>query len=351
MVRKTYDDDSKNHIHYIFERALQSANINLLVGSGASFPAIELAGNIEEEIDKLLRENKQSEADGKKCEFIKTVQTPTNNLLKNESNEANDKVVEYYRTLLNTLTEILIKRKTQLLPTQATIFTTNYDLFIEKAFETIQSARLNDGFNRIPSLNNRFEFSPQNFFETIFTSGNLYDYKVEIPAINLVKLHGSLSWKRDNEDIICSFDQTDELPDNPSEKDIEKYLEQFAVVLPQMGKFQETVMNRIYYDLLRIYSNQLDKKNSLLIVFGFSFADQHIREITQRALKNPTLKVIIFSYSTNDANNFHEIFGRYNNVDIIEPTKDAKIGFETFNSILASVISPKEVSKEDENVD
>ena len=89
----------------------------------------------------------------------------------------------------------------------------------------------------------------------------------------------------------------------------------------------------------------------LLIVFGFSFADQHIREITERALKNPTLKVIIFSYSTDDANTFHEIFKKYNNVDIIEPAEDAKIGFETFNSILESVVSPNEVSNEDTNVD
>jgi hypothetical protein len=61
--------------------------------------------------------------------------------------------------------------------------------------------------------------------------------------------------------------------------------------------------------------------------------------------------VIIFSYSTDDANNFHGIFKKYNNVEIIEPAEDAKIGFETFNSILTSVVSPKEALKEDANVD
>lgn len=357
MPRKTYGSDhDKQHIRYIFERSLQSANINILIGSGASYPAVELVGDIEKDIDELLAENKQSDANNKKCDFMKNVQTPTNQLISDQYNDDTSKknietVVKNYEVLLNILTTILIKRKTKLLSTQATIFTTNYDLFIEKASETVQSVRLNDGFHRFPSLSNQFDFSPQNFFETTSVSGNLYDYKVEIPAINLVKLHGSLSWKRNNEAIICCFEQTNCLPDNPSERDIEEFLEQFIVVLPQMGKFQETVMNRVYYDLLRIYSNQLDKKNSLLIVFGFSFADKHIYEITERSLKNPTLKVIIVSYSTDDANNFQKLFGKYNNVDIIEPKKGAYINFEVFNTILKSIVPLNEVSNEDSNVD
>lgn len=351
MAPKTDDETGKRHIHSVIERAFQSANINLLIGSGASYPAIQLAGDIETEIDQLLKANQLEEADRKKCEFIRTVQSPTNQLIEGRSDKTHT-TLNHYEQLLTTLTAILIRRKTQLLPTQATIFTTNYDLFIEKASENVKSARLNDGFNRVPRLNNRFEFSPQNLFETTFVSGNLYDYKVEIPAINLVKLHGSLSWRRDEEDIICSFDKTDDFPNTPpSKQDIKEYLEQFAVVLPQMGKFEETVMNRIYYDLLRIYSNQLDKKNCLLIVFGFSFADDHIREITERALKNPTLKVIIFSYSVPDAKKFERLFGKYNNVDIIAPEKNSKIDFKTFNSILESVVSPQKLSNEDTNVD
>ena len=116
-----------------------------------------------------------------------------------------------------------------------------------------------------------------------------------------------------------------------------------------MGKFQETVMDRTYYDLLRIYSNQLDRKNSLLIVFGFSFADLHIREITERALKNPTLKMIIFAFSTGEANKFAALFGEYNNVDIIKPEKTNKIKFGEFNSILESIVPTKKSSTEDSN--
>ena len=334
---KTYDGDvEKQRIHYLLQRAFQSANINLLIGSGASYPAIKLVGNIEKEINDLLEADKEQEAKEKKCTFVQTIQTPTNQLIKDEKMDDNDKVKSYYTELLNILMTILIKRKTKLLPIQATIFTTNYDLFIEKSFENLpfQSLRLNDGFGRFPSLKNKFEFSPENFFETTSSRGQLYDYKVEIPSINLIKLHGSMSWKREEKIILYRVEPTDELPVTPSEDEQTTYLDQFTVVLPQKHKFRETVLDRFYYDLLRTYANQLDEKNTLLIVFGFSFTDEHIREITKRALKNPTLKIIIFAFDLDSALFFENEFKKYNNVDIVQPADGATIGFEIFNTIL-----------------
>lgn len=278
---------------------------------------------------------KRMKRERKKCEFIQTIQNPTNELIKNEINANNDKVVEFYKNLLNILKNILIKRKTKLLPIQATIFTTNYDLFIEKAFESLpfSSLRLNDGFGRFPSLTNKFKFSPENFFEITSSAGFLYDYKVDIPAINLIKLHGSMSWERQGEEIIYCVDPTEDLFFYSTQKE---YLDQFAVVLPQKHKFQETVIDRFYYDLLRTYANQLDEKNTVLIVFGFSFEDAHIYDITKRALKNPTLKVIIFAYDEVAVDGFKEKFENYNNVDIIRPSDSEVIDFQVFNSILAT---------------
>ena len=43
------------------------------------------------------------------------------------------------------------------------------------------------------------------------------------------------------------------------------------IVLDNVSKkFGETVLERYYYDLLRIYANELDRNNALLLVFGFS---------------------------------------------------------------------------------
>jgi hypothetical protein len=46
-----------------------------------------------------------------------------------------------------------------------------------------------------------------------------------------------------------------------------------------------------------IYNNELEKENGVLFVMGFSFADEHIRELTLRvANTNPTSIIYIFVY-------------------------------------------------------
>ena len=42
-----------------------------------------------------------------------------------------------------------------------------------------------------------------------------------------------------------------------------------CVVNPVKKKFEETVLEQSYYDLLRIFANELDRNNALLLVFGF----------------------------------------------------------------------------------
>ncbi|EGT3632612.1 hypothetical protein FAP79_19135, partial [Morganella morganii] len=69
-----------------------------------------------------------------------------------------------------------------------------------------------------------------------------------------------------------------------------------AIVSPTKEKFKETVFQQHYYQSLRLLSYELEKPQSVLICFGFSFQDEHIREIIKRSLSNPTLKVFIFCY-------------------------------------------------------
>jgi hypothetical protein len=38
------------------------------------------------------------------------------------------------------------------------------------------------------------------------------------------------------------------------------------IVNPAKTKFEDTLLNQYYYDLLRIYSNELEKENSVLFV-------------------------------------------------------------------------------------
>lgn len=88
----------------------------------------------------------------------------------------------------------------------------------------------------------------------------------------------------DNLDLECSLN------------DFEMDYKRLQVVNPTKDKFRETVFQQNYYQLLRMLSFELEKRDSILIIFGFSFADEHILEIIRRSIINPYLKVFVICY-------------------------------------------------------
>ena len=52
--------------------------------------------------------------------------------------------------------------------------------------------------------------------------------------------------------------------------------------------------------MLRVFQLELDKPQSVLIVVGFSFQDDHIAKMVRRSLKNPELMIYIFCYADSD---------------------------------------------------
>jgi len=178
-------------------------------------------------------------------------------------------------------------------------------------------------------------------------------FQREIPTINLLKIHGSVTWSNVNNEIevslenevyneLCdlsdkikeaidyynntTWDPDEELLDpNKYEESIlfgtleelkfstelttifekfydlidsfyEKY-RNFPVVNPTKEKFSDTVFQQHYYQLLRMLSFELEKQDSVLVVFGFSFADEHILEIVRRSIVNPKLKIYVIAYN------------------------------------------------------
>lgn len=356
------DDSNKELLNNILRKSFQSANINFLIGSGCSLPAIKTLGNVENNIQELFRESKEDEAEKKMCDFLKPFVISANKMIAGEDESNNQTTQNNYKEFLSNISRILTERKNNILPKQATIFTTNYGLFIEQASESLgQAIKLNDGFNRSPRLDNKFRFSVSEFFNSIYNNGNLYKYKVEIPSINLIKLHGSLSWKRKEDDMIFSVDYLKEIPKDfpqifndkqndsldtlqPNTEQIEetnttqirKFNDQFSIILPRKDKFRNTLLDRTYYDLLRVYANELDKENTLLVVEGFSFADEHILDITKRALRNPTLNLIIFCNKQSDVEEYEKKFTEYNNVDHVYHN-EKEFDFAKFNAFLRDI--------------
>lgn len=329
-------------------RLFQSGNINFIFGSGASYPAISVAGNVEKEIQKAIDEGRGSDADGLIYDLLKGVQEPFTTYLlppipdnlkiqqRKELENNTPKSLAQYAEFIQRLESLLNERKSSLIPKQANVFTTNYDLFLEKASEGFPAIIFNDGFVRTPNIGGWHEFSSRSFFNSTFNKGNLYNYKVEVPTINFIKIHGSLSWMKSNERIYCS----NQIKQDEAPIDKKKFNEKFSLILPRRDKFKETIMDRTYYDLLRIYANELDKENTLLVAFGFSFLDEHIRDITIRALKNPTLKLIVFAHDESASNSFKSIFDGYSNVDIYSSEGNDKIDFSTFNKALNEILNP-----------
>ena len=325
-------------------KIIQSTNINFLIGSGCSYPAIKVLGDIENRINEFRVKGDNDKAEKLLHDFLVPFLDNTKQLLNDNITLLVD-VISNYKNFLKTINEILFNRKNNIIPSQAIIFSTNYDMFIEYAMgECIETSLLCDGFKRTSSINNEYYFSPSEYFNMIYNTGNLYKYKVEIPLINLIKLHGSLNWNIKDKKIIQDLsylDEAEKLKNSKSIIDIKKFNSLFKIVLPENNKFNITITEQVYYDLLRIYSNELDKENTVLIVEGFSFADQHILDLTIRALKNKTFNLIIFCFNEKDKTTLSAIYELYRNVDIVF-NRNENLDFKFFIEIISEIISLKE---------
>lgn len=110
-------------------------------------------------------------------------------------------------------------------------------------------------------------------------------------------------------------------------KDLRKFKEIYdalLVVNPTKTKFKETVFEEQYYQLFRAFEEELQKPNSVLIVFGFSFKDKHINDILKRCLTNPTLQVFVVPYNKKDEQNVKEKFTGYGNISFLKEESESK---------------------------
>ncbi len=223
---------------------------------------------------------------------------------------------------------------------------------------------LNDGFRG--SINPIYDEA--NFMKSIMQTSVHFQHTSEIPVFNLLKIHGSINWREQESHIVhepfwyyyvdeeikkMGDDKFIDLFTESEEIKIEKTYEQiiedaeelelsydvsdydafitaykkFIIINPTKRKFAETVLDYHFYELMRLYSNALEKENSVLFVVGFSFADEHIATLTRRSAENnPILKVIIFAFCDEEEEAFKKNIGIdstcvNNNILIITPTK------------------------------
>lgn len=334
MARICALDTSPDPVTRDLTRALQSGHLHFLIGSGASHPAIPLAGDIEATIDTHLRVGNNAEADALLYQLLSSVQSPTNRLVAGTPTADESATLECYSTLLRTIERILLERRSTVIGKQALLFTTNYDLFLDVAALRCESAVVNNGFDKALTIDGAAVYSSRRFLTTTYDTGNFYDYRVERPSINLVKLHGCLTWQRTGEHIFRRPAHCD-IPAPDADDAVKRaFVDRQSIVLPQASKFNTTILDRTYYELLRFFANTLDKENSLLIAFGFSFRDEHILHVIRRALTNPTLRILAVAYDHTSRDDLSTRFAAHNNVVIVSTDDGTPIDFRRFNELL-----------------
>lgn len=192
-----------------------------------------------------------------------------------------------HQTFLNKLTS----RKPS--DSRVQLFTTNYDTLFEQAAN-------NAGFTIVDG----FSYTQPRVF-----SGRYFDYdfvnrertrlKNEesfVPKVfHLYKLHGSLTWEKDNNRIV----QKSEDPKVP------------LIIYPASDKY-ESSYEQPYFEMMSRFQQALRKENVLLVIIGFGFKDKHIQSAILEAVEqNPSFQLVIVDYNGNetiDQNNLKDFF-------------------------------------------
>lgn len=324
------------------KEVIQSSHLNFLIGAGLSNPFFPVLGDVE---TRLNAANTIAERVEVKKEYFKKIVLPNLSIVQDREALAGDSNFQVtfarYKEFFSLIRNILAKRKSTLLSRQANIFTTNIDVLMETALEDSQ-LQYNDGFSG--RINPRYNLS--NYKISHLKRSLHFENVSEIPAFNIIKIHGSLTWNKVDDHICYSkLGHFDEALLEKEGKSFEDGYRKLAIVNPQKKKLEETVIDLTYYELLRMYASELEKENSVLFVLGFSMEDEHIREITIRtANSNPTLKIYVFCHSKGSELKMKKKLGtehlRYSNITLIEPKDEGlKYNLEGINNAFFKEIS------------
>ncbi|MDD3152325.1 MAG: SIR2 family protein [Bacteroidales bacterium] len=261
--------------------------LNFLIGSGASAKSIGLMKDFSDDKSSGMTAN-----DLLTEKIVEVSKKVLNDTYEFDEDSRISENLEDYNIFIKSVIDVLNISNSRQTPKTANIFTTNYDLFIEKAVdELLLSNRFvfNDGakgyFKR--------QLDSSNYNQVVSYKGLNDNYISEIPSISLIKPHGSVNWQEDQEKIyIC-----DSVVKSP------------VIVKPTGLEGQETFLNNHFHEMLRVFQLELDKPQTVLFVIGFSFQDKHIGKMIMRALKNPELIVYVFGYVDTDKQTYIDNLG------------------------------------------
>lgn len=152
------------------------------------------------------------------------------------------------------------------------IFTTNYDLLVEDALESLE----------IPYFDG-FVGSKKSFFDLRAVENNL----IPIHWTRLWKIHGSINWYQEEIEEQKKIFRSSEIKEDASH-----------LIYPSHLKYEQS-RKMPYLALIDQLNRFIRQKSSLLIISGYSFNDEHLNDTIINALKaNPSAMVLALMHET-----------------------------------------------------
>lgn len=168
------------------------------------------------------------------------------------------------------------------------VFTTNYDLLIEKALDQ-------DGITYFDGFSGTVEriFRPETFERDLFLPPDPDQRRMlRVPdLLYLHKLHGSINWRSRSRSSTAGEDVIQVPTFQPSSGD------ELAIIFPTPLK-EGDVLAYPYSVMFRTFMAALAEPDSALLSIGFGFADDHINRQILQALGSPSFQLMAVAPSS-----------------------------------------------------
>jgi hypothetical protein len=185
-----------------------------------------------------------------------------------------DSELRFHEELLR---RILLRSTT--LP-RAKVFTTNYDLLVERALDNLGVLYF-DGF--LGTINRTLR--TESYHYDLYYPGETTEGRVSRVdrVLHLYKLHGSINWRRRSgatDDVIISHTTPED--------------HEYGDVMIYPSPLKATEMNGYpYAEMFRHFSAHIHQPQSVLLCIGYKFQDSHINRLIYQALSIPSFVLII----------------------------------------------------------
>ena len=262
-----------------FEKNLEAF---LSVLHSLSFYHSKINNKADEEAQKINQVINEADEEARKINQV--IKEARNFILekclneKNIKDERDNELLEVYKTFYK---KLLTRNST--LP-RLNIFTTNYDLYSERAMDSLGIHYANGFTGGISKY-----FNPTIFNYALAEKMDLSQSKWNVidNFFYLYKIHGSVNWvENDDEGKLFKIQEIQD-PTFNTLKDKET-----VMIHPTPLKYNAS-LGSPYSDLFREFQKKLMQNNNILVTIGYSFSDEHINNLIFQAFTIPSFRLII----------------------------------------------------------